>query len=333
VRNRIDSKLSDVKNGDLSNWRRPVVRTMIGLFVIRCAFGMHSLVHLSRASARMTPPQQQGLSAVEGKRMFESTCVNSYCHAEDGRGSGPTNLQNRHFTPTQVTQIISNGVPGTSMPEWKTTYDQEQIAKLTAYVLSLSSESAAELAQVSPAPPQSLPANASTRADGATNSYAQDIEAQIGGNAAQGRSIFFDDTEPANCGICHTFQGEGGSVGPDLTGLASKPPDEILRSILRRDTVVEPKYATLEVATRDGQRYMGVERDETEKVFRLYDTSSMPPVSRSFLKSNIVKVETLKGSVMPGDYGEKYSRKDFLDLITYLKAGGPNPNLMFPHTR
>src|SRR5580704_6501132 len=126
VRNRIDSKLSDVKNGDLSNWRRPVVRTMIGLFVIRCAFGMHSLVHLSRASARMTPPQQQGLSAVEGKRMFESTCVNSYCHAEDGRGSGPTNLQNRHFTPTQVTQIISNGVPGTSMPEWKTTYDQEQ---------------------------------------------------------------------------------------------------------------------------------------------------------------------------------------------------------------
>lgn len=178
-----------------------------------------------------------------------------------------------------------------------------------------------------------VPANASTRADGATNSYAPDIEAQIGGNAAQGRSIFFDDTEPANCGVCHTFQGEGGSVGPDLTGLASKPPDEILRSILRRDTVVEPKYATLEVATRDGQRYMGVERDETRKCSGCTTLLPCRLCLARFSKSNIVKVETLKGSVMAGDYGEKYSRKDFLDLITYLKAGGPNPNLMFPHTR
>jgi hypothetical protein len=65
----------------------------------------------------------------------------------------------------------------------------------------------------------------------------------------------------------------------------------------------------------------------------MYDASSMPPVLRSFLKSDVVKTETLKGSVMPKDYEEKYSKKDLLDLVTYLKAGGPNPNLMFPHTR
>jgi hypothetical protein len=64
----------------------------------------------------------------------------------------------------------------------------------------------------------------------------------------------------------------------------------------------------------------------------MYDASSMPPVLRSFLESDVVKTETLNDSVMPADYGEKYSKKDLLDLVTHVKAGGPNPNLVFPHT-
>jgi putative heme-binding domain-containing protein len=307
--------------------------TLGSLFAIGCAFILYLLVLTTAAVAQVTTPQQDGQSAVEaGQKMFASTCANSYCHAEDGGGVGPTNLQNRHFTAIQVTQIISDGVAGTSMPAWKTKYNGDQIAKLAAYVLSLSPNGSGST-NGTPGALQQAPANASTDRAKPTDSYLPAVEAEVGGNAAQGRSIFFDDAEPANCGVCHTFQGRGGRVGPDLSNLANKSPDEILRSILRPDTVVDPRYATISITTRDRKQYIGIKRDETKDLIRMYDASSMPPVSRSFLKSDIVKTETLKGSVMPNDYGEKYSKKDLLDLATYLKAGGPNPSLMFPHTR
>ncbi|MGH9801542.1 MAG: hypothetical protein ACRD82_14355, partial [Blastocatellia bacterium] len=55
---------------------------------------------------------------------------------------------------------------------------------------------------------------------------------------------------------------------------------------------------------------------------RLYDTSSLLPISRSFLKAEITKTEKLKTSVMPGDYGTKLSRKQLLDLVGFLKTAG-----------
>jgi putative heme-binding domain-containing protein len=333
MRNRTDTEISNDKDGGISTRRHLFCVTLGSLFAIGCAFVLYLLVLTTDATVKAATPQQDGQSAVEaGQKMFESTCANSYCHAEDGGGAGPTNLQNRHFTVTQVTQIISDGVAGTSMPAWKTKYNADQIAKLAAYVLSLSSNSTGS-PNGTPGAPEPAPAKASTDRAKLTDSYLPAVEAEVGGNAAQGRSIFFDDAEPANCGVCHTFQGKGGRVGPDLSKLANKSPDEILRSILQPDTVVDPRYATISITTRDGQQYIGVKRDETKDLIRMYDSSSMPPVSRSFLKSDVVKTETLKGSVMPKDYGEKYSKKDLLDLVTYIKAGGPNPNLMFPHTR
>jgi putative heme-binding domain-containing protein len=333
MQNRVDNEIANNRDGEMSARQHLFSVTLSSFLAISCTFGLYSLVVATNTSTQAATPKQDDRSTIEaGQKMFESTCANSYCHAEDGGGAGPTNLQNRHFTATQVTQIISDGVAGTSMPAWKTKYNGDQIAKLAAYVLSLSSSSAGSSDRAPGAPP-SAPTNTTTEAAKLVGSYLPSVEAEVGGDAAQGRSIFFDDAEPANCGVCHTFQGRGGHVGPDLSNLTNKSPDDITRSILRPDTVVDPKYATIAITTRDGQKYIGVKRDETKDGIRMYDASSMPPVSRSFLKSDVVRTEALKGSVMPEDYGEKYSKKDLLDLVTYLKAGGPNPNLMFPHTR
>jgi putative heme-binding domain-containing protein len=201
---------------------------------------------------------------------------------------------------------------------------------LAAYVLSLSPDnvnlpSAWEISS-QPALPEA--------SSNSVRTFSRALEAEVGGNAREGRSIFFDDTEPANCGVCHSYRGKGGRVGPDLANIAGIAPREILRDILQPDTaVIHPRYAKIQITTRDGLLYVGVKSDETKDVIRVYDTSSMPPVLRTFLKSAIVNTEELKGSVMPRDYGQKYSQKDLLDLVTYIKAGDPDPNLMFPHTR
>ena len=49
---------------------------------------------------------------------------------------------------------------------------------------------------------------------------------------------------------------------------------------------------------------------------------ALPPVSRAFLKSEVDKTEKLKTSVMPDYYGTRYSRKQLLDLVAFLKTAG-----------
>jgi alcohol dehydrogenase (cytochrome c) len=265
-----------------------------------------------------------------GQQIFEATCANSYCHVAGGGGSGPTNLQNRNFTFPQLIETISDGVPGTGMPSWKNKFSSTEISELAAYVSSLSPDNANAPSTGKPSSQPALPGASSK----SVQIFSRAVEAEVGGNAREGRSIFFDDTEPANCGVCHAYAGKGGRVGPDLANIAGMTQREILRDILQPDTaVIDPRYAKIQITTRDGQLYVGVKGAETKDVIRLYDTSSTPPVLRTFLKSAIVNTEELKGSVMPGNYGQRYSHKDLLDLVTYIKAGDPDPNLMFPHTR
>jgi hypothetical protein len=77
--------------------------------------------------------------------------------------------------------------------------------------------------------------------------------------------------------------GIGGKIGPDLSSIANTPVREILQSIAAPYAVIEEKHATIAITTHDGVRFTGVKRDETEKVIRLYDTSSLPLISRAFL--------------------------------------------------
>ena len=72
--------------------------------------------------------------------------------------------------------------------------------------------------------------------------------------------------------------------------------------------------------TRSGEQHRGIKRDENEEAVRLYDTSVLPPISRNFLKSEIARVEQLGSPVCPGDYAEKYTLKQLLDLISFLKS-------------
>jgi putative heme-binding domain-containing protein len=221
------------------------------------------------------------------------------------------------------------------MPPWKNILQPEEIAQLAAFVVSLSSANGD-----APPEPAGAPAKLAQEASGIViprpkpnpfNTYTAAGESAVGGDAAAGRSIFFDDTQSGSCAACHRFQGMGGRVGPDLTKASTKSPAQIIDSIGHTRPAADPEYATIGLTTRQGERYLGIKRDETKDTIRLYDTSCMPPVSRTFLKTDVVTVETLKVPTLPADYANRYSHGELLDLVTFLKVGGPNPNLMFPH--
>jgi len=271
--------------------------------------------------------QDQKARIEEGRRIFSGSCSMGYCHGLNGAGGGGPKLAGRRLSARYLAQVISEGVPETTMPSFKDRLTKEQLASLIAYLQSISSGPATE-AKEEPAAQEHLPTSGKkdeARPETAAAAKPVTITAEdraLMGDAASGRELFFGANETTNCRVCHTVAGVGGKVGPDLTGLSAKPAKEILQSITAPNASVDEKYAAVTITLKDGSHFTGIKRDEDETTVRLYDTSSLPPVSRAFLKSEVAKAETLKSSPMPGHYGTRYSRKQLLDLVAFLKTAG-----------
>jgi putative heme-binding domain-containing protein len=138
------------------------------------------------------------------------------------------------------------------------------------------------------------------------------------GDPEAGKALFFDADSPAGCAKCHRVGGQGGSVGPELTGLAGRqPPDYILESILFPSKVIASGYEPVLVKTKDGRFLNGVLRrnDATGVTFVDKDgkTVTVP-------KADIEVADTKQPSLMPGNFAEVLTVKDLHDLLAYVQS-------------
>jgi quinoprotein glucose dehydrogenase len=139
-------------------------------------------------------------------------------------------------------------------------------------------------------------------------------EVLVGGNFARGRRIFFEKAE-VYCLRCHKVGGQGGEVGPELTGIARKKDRSyLLRSLVQPNHEIAEGFETLVVATSDGQIQAGVVKGEDDRVIRL-----MTPEAKLVEIAKDQVEETKRGaSAMPEDLVSKLSRKELRDLLEYL---------------
>ena len=72
----------------------------------------------------------------EGARRFSSSCT-GYCHGREGRVSRAPKLRGKTYDPAYLYARIANGFP--PMPAFQTVLPPEEIWKLVAYIMSLSS--------------------------------------------------------------------------------------------------------------------------------------------------------------------------------------------------
>lgn len=111
-----------------------------------CAFALFAIgsvpAALASQAAKPAAVSPGDSSRVEaGKKLYKTSC--SFCHGPEGKGGGAPALAERSFAASDLTSIISNGKPGTTMPAFKNTTSKEEIADLVAYILSLSPKGAA----------------------------------------------------------------------------------------------------------------------------------------------------------------------------------------------
>jgi putative heme-binding domain-containing protein len=136
-----------------------------------------------------------------------------------------------------------------------------------------------------------------------------------GGDPVLGQKLFSGDQ--ARCSQCHTFRGQGGKAGPDLTEIGKKGRAEIYRSIAAPSAAIDPDYVTYTVATKDGQVVAGIVRAEDAEKIRVTDT-----LAHSILlaRSQIQEIRPSANSIMPTGLSAVLGDSAVRDLIAFLSA-------------
>ena len=246
----------------------------------------------------------------EGAKLFAPSCGNAYCHGSGGVGGGAPRLRGKSFEAPFLFKTISNGVSGTAMVSFKGEFSEEQIWKLVAFVMSDVKST-----------PDTKPDAAAAGKQPARASLGSAESTASTGSVQAGRFLFFDSSQSKSCHQCHSFQGEGTPIGPDLSKVGSRSPRELFVSIaLPRDVKQDSRYATLKLTLRSGDKVVGIKTEEDGESIRVYDTTELPAVLRTIQKTDVVKLESANESVMPKDYASIYTMKQFLDLVTFLKS-------------
>ena len=139
---------------------------------------------------------------------------------------------------------------------------------------------------------------------------------QAPGDPQAGRRIFFHPSGPV-CYRCHTVDGRGRAIGPDLTMIGhSQDPSHILESILDPSKEIAPLYTMWSITTKSGQKIDGMllRRDGQENEIYVDATGQETKVSFS----DIVDRRMRKESVMPSGLVATLTDQELRDLIAML---------------
>ena len=138
-----------------------------------------------------------------------------------------------------------------------------------------------------------------------------------GGDPARGRTIFIG--AQGRCAQCHTFRGQGGKVGPDLTEIGQKGRAELYRNIASPSASIEPEYTSYTVATKSGQLVAGIVRAENPDTIQVTDTNAHTTVIR---REEIREVRPSATSIMPPGLASALGDAAVRDIIEFLSAPG-----------
>ena len=99
------------------------------------AVGAQGMRQPAVATTQPPFPLDDPAAVAEGARRFSASCT-GYCHGKEGRVSRAPALRGKTYDPGFVYARIAQGWP--PMPAFQTVLPPEEIWKLVAYVMSLS---------------------------------------------------------------------------------------------------------------------------------------------------------------------------------------------------
>ncbi len=133
------------------------------------------------------------------------------------------------------------------------------------------------------------------------------------GDIQRGREVF----AKARCHLCHRSDGQGETLGPDLTGLGNRLQlKEMVYATIFPSEWVSDQYTTYTVETTDGRIFTGlVGRQGNDKLVVLESSGN-----KQFLPQRAIERSVAQPlSIMPSDLLEPLSEQEVLDLFAFLR--------------
>ncbi len=217
-----------------------------------------------------------------GQQLFMGQCAR--CHGpkgEGGRGAVLARPRLRHAPDDQALfLVIRDGIKGTEMPAGYAV-DTLENWQLAAYVRSLGRMA-----------PQTVP-----------------------GDPKRGQELY---QAKGHCSQCHIVSGQGGSLGPELTEIASRRSAAHLRAaVLDPESTLPEGFLEVRLLTKDGSRITGVRLNEDTFTIQVVDLTGG---IHSFFKEDLKELQRDTGkSPMPG-FRSTFSASEMDDLVAYLAS-------------
>jgi len=237
---------------------------------------------------------QAGRELEKGRQLFLGMC--SRCHGVEGGGGEGPNLNrpvlSRAPDDQALAAVIRDGIPDRGMPRVRRFTDAELHA-MVLYIRSLGRTAAVAIA----------------------------------GSPEKGKAVY----QRSGCSSCHIIDGEGGSLGPELTSVgAHRAPDYLRQAVvdpaaaLPRGVLPIPgrgfnEFLPVRVVTQDGREVRGIRVNEDSFTIQIRDQSNQ---LYSFRKSDIQTLEKEVGQSLMPDYQARIPGADLDDLVAYLASLG-----------
>ncbi|QDT51446.1 Cytochrome c [Symmachiella dynata] len=138
------------------------------------------------------------------------------------------------------------------------------------------------------------------------------------GDADAGRRVFFH-SGGAGCYRCHTVNGRGGQIGPELSKVAGTlKRDKLVQSILEPSAEIAPQFSGWSFVMQDGKVHSGlILAQDREGLVTIGDTQgNVLELSSNKIDERVPQ----KTSIMPEKLQDQLTVREFRDLLAYLET-------------
>jgi putative heme-binding domain-containing protein len=141
-----------------------------------------------------------------------------------------------------------------------------------------------------------------------------DREALRGANLKAGKIVW-----EKSCAKCRTLFGEGGKIGPDLTGSQRGSLDYLLENIVDPSATLAPSFRMSTIALTDGRVVHGVVLTKTADTWEVQTEGKLELIAAP----DIDEAAETNRSLMPDGLLDVLTADERRDLFGYLMAAEP----------
>jgi putative heme-binding domain-containing protein len=134
------------------------------------------------------------------------------------------------------------------------------------------------------------------------------------GDAEMGKLVFKNQ-----CSKCHVHGGEGTAIGPDLTGMAVHPREELLINILDPSRSVEGNFRVWRVVLTSGKILNGLLASESMTSVEVIDAEAK---RHTVLREDIEELQPSVKSLMPEGFETQIKPEEMVNLLEFLTQRG-----------